>query len=155
MDVSNIFRVAAVFLSIITLCAACSSYRADYRSARSCSASARADLQLQNSCGTIGLQAENNMNQWTFDQSRQVAAIVSKPVFLNNHPILLVTHYKEDHSWAFLCGTTSQSEDLMLVSMEQAVNLDATLFEIADLAPGWTAYRDSVDGEWTRVKDDD
>ena len=54
---------------------------------------------------------------WPFDQARNVATVTTRQVMLDKHPILSVVHYSEDDSWAFTCGTTNKSEDLMLVGM--------------------------------------
>ena len=90
---------------------------------------------------------------WPFDQERNVATVTTKQVMQENYPILSVVHYSDDHSWAFLCGTTNESEDLMLVGMGEVVDLDKSLIEIADLPPGWCADRESVGGEWHKYHD--
>lgn len=92
--------------------------------------------------------------EWPFDQARNVSTITTDQVLNQAFPILLVVHYKDDHSWAFLCGTTNETEDLKLVTMEQIVAFDRTLFGIADLPPGWSATRKSIDAPWVRVKDE-
>lgn len=90
---------------------------------------------------------------WKFDQAKNVAAVTTKRVVKEKYPILMVVHYADDDSWAFTCGTTNKSEDLMLVSMAQIVALDPTLMSIADLPPGWSAVRKSVNSKWIRTKD--
>ena len=92
---------------------------------------------------------------WTFDQGKNVAAIISRKVVEDGLPILQVLHYSDDHSWAFMCGTTSDPDDYMLVSMEQAVRLDNSLYDVSDLAPGWIAVRESREGDWHRTADED
>lgn len=37
------------------------------------------------------------------------------------------THFEDDHSWAFLCATTENSDDYRLVSMGELVSLDEGL----------------------------
>ena len=92
---------------------------------------------------------------WNFDQSRDVAALPTRQVITDKLPILIVTHYEEDCSWAFTCGTTNRSEDAMLVSMGKIVDRDPSLRDIADLPPGWSAYRDSADAQWIKRKDEE
>jgi hypothetical protein len=92
--------------------------------------------------------------EWPFDQERNVATVTTRQVAKEKFPILSVVHYSDDHSWAFTCGTTNKSEDLMLVGMGEVVDLDTSLYEIADLPPGWCAERKSVGGEWSRSKDE-
>ncbi len=92
--------------------------------------------------------------EWPFDQERNVAAVTTRQVALEQYPILLVVHYSYDHSWAFTCGTTSKSDDLMLVGMGEVVDLDETLYQIANLPPGWCAERESIESEWRKFKDE-
>jgi hypothetical protein len=59
-----------------------------------------------------------------------------------------VTHYFDDDSWGFFCGTTNKTEDLKVIAMEEALKSDATLKTIAALPPGWTAWREKVGDPW-------
>jgi len=92
--------------------------------------------------------------EWRFDQEKNVAAISTRQVCVENFPILLVVHYSEDHSWAFTCGITNKSEDMLVVNMGEIVEKDSSLHEIADLPPGWCAERNSACAEWRKYKDD-
>ena len=74
---------------------------------------------------------------WPFDQGKNVAAITTRQVLREGHPILRVVHYSDDHSWAFTCGTTSDPKDALVLSMKSIVELDQTVLSIADLLPGW------------------
>jgi hypothetical protein len=94
------------------------------------------------------------MNVWPFDQDRNVAAITTKQVIENGYPILQVIHYFDDHSWAFLCGTTNQTEDGRVISMEEAVKIDESIVTIADLPAGWKACRTHIGSIWTREIND-
>ena len=100
------------------------------------------------SCVSFG---ESQM-EWSFDQARNVATVTTRQVMREKFPILSVVHYAEDDSWAFTCGTTNKSEDLMLVGMGEVVDLDPTLKEISDLPPGWSATRKSVKNNWVRTR---
>jgi hypothetical protein len=90
---------------------------------------------------------------WPFDQAPNVAAITTQQV-LDGKPILRVVHYEDDHSWAFTCGTTNDEADGRVISMEQAVDLDSTIKEVAGLLPGWRAWRSAAGGTWQREKMD-
>jgi len=93
---------------------------------------------------------------WPFDQDPNVGALTTRQVLELNLPILVVTHYSDDHSWAFVCGTTEQyKEDGRLVCMADVLKRDPSLREIADLPPGWSAERDNVGSEWLRYPNDD
>lgn len=90
---------------------------------------------------------------WPFDQAPNVAAITTRHVLEGGLPILLVIHYSEDHSWAFLCGTSGATQDGRVICMDEALRRDPTLRGISDLSPGWTARRDRVGGDWRREYD--
>jgi hypothetical protein len=90
------------------------------------------------------------MNTWPFDQAENVAAITTRGVLNHNLPILTVIHYSDDHSWAFLCGTMNEDSDGRVISMREALDSDSTLAEIADLKPGWIAWRSKVGSLWNR-----
>jgi hypothetical protein len=86
---------------------------------------------------------------WPFDQAPNVAATTTRQV-LEGKPILRVVHYEDDHSWAFTCGTTDDEADGRVISMEEAVDLDSTIKEVADLPPGWGAWRTAAGEKWQR-----
>lgn len=88
---------------------------------------------------------------WLFDQPRNCAAISLRQIVKEAAPVLLVSHDKDDHGWQFLDGSeSSSSADAMIVSMSQVIESDPTLFELADLPPGWRAWRESVNEPWVR-----
>jgi hypothetical protein len=93
-------------------------------------------------------------DDWPFDQGLRVAAITTRQVLKDGLPILRVTHYSEDHDWAFVCGTTDATEDGRVIAMEEALQIDPTLRTIADLPPGWTAWREAVGAPWHRSPDE-
>ncbi len=93
--------------------------------------------------------------EWKFDQEPKVGAVTTRQVLDDSSPILLVIHYGDDCSWAFLCDTTEDETDSRMVTMEQMVKLDPTLEDIADLPPGWIAYRDFVGDEWDKFEEDE
>jgi hypothetical protein len=90
------------------------------------------------------------MPDWPFDQGPNVAAITTKQVLEEGHPILQVVHYSDDHSWAFTCGTTDEPGDGRVVGMKSALQLDPSLADVADLPPGWGASRDPPGAAWER-----
>ena len=93
-------------------------------------------------------------DEWPFDQARNVAAISDASV-VNGGPILMVVHYSEDDSWAFLSGAAFDVAQGKVIGMGTALRLDPTLRSIADLPPGWTASRARVGDAWVRRADPD
>jgi len=92
------------------------------------------------------------IENWPFDQPSNVAAITTRQVIQDGFPILRVTHYSDDHSWAFICGTTDATDDGRVIGMGEVLKVDSTLREIADLLPGWSAWREKVGGVWHRCQ---
>jgi hypothetical protein len=64
-------------------------------------------------------------------------------------PILHVTHDSDDHSWQFH-GSQARSEDAKIIALEEAVELDPSVLQLANLAVGWHAWRTSVEEPWIR-----
>jgi hypothetical protein len=87
---------------------------------------------------------------WPFQEGRNRAVFTTKPV-LDGHPILLVSHDQEG-DWQFLCGTTSRTEDVKIVSLGCIFERDPTLVQVADLPEGWTASRRTKGVAWRREK---
>jgi len=50
-------------------------------------------------------------DHWPFDQEPNAAAVTTRQVLREGRPILCVTHYSQDHSWAFVCGSTNNVHD--------------------------------------------
>ena len=98
---------------------------------------------------------QENASAWKFDQTPEVSALTTKQVLEKDLPVLLVIHYGDDCSWAFLCDTTEEESDSKMTTMEEMVKKDPTLEEIADLPPGWIAYRDFVGDEWDKIQEDE
>ena len=92
------------------------------------------------------------MEDWPFDQAENVAAISDASV-LGGAPVLLVIHYSDDDSWAFLSGEAFSPERGKVISMAEAVERDPTLRTVSDLPPGWTATRRDVEDHWERQAD--
>lgn len=95
-------------------------------------------------------QAAHQNATWPFDQGPTTAAITTRQVLDGEKDVLVVVHYSDDHSWAFLCGTTDDKADGRVITMEHAVEIDATLRSIADLPPGSMACRESRDAAWEK-----
>lgn len=73
-----------------------------------------------------------------------------RQVLDGSEPILLVAHDVDDHAWQFIGISDASLVDARIVGLEEIVQLDPTVLEVADLPPGWRAIRDEVGGSWTR-----
>ena len=69
-------------------------------------------------------------------------------------PILHVTHDSDDHGWQFL-GRDTCEHDAKIIALHEVVGFDPSILQLADLPPGWHAWRDSAEQPWTREAMDD
>ncbi|HWP56077.1 MAG TPA: hypothetical protein VN476_18235 [Pyrinomonadaceae bacterium] len=93
-------------------------------------------------------------DNWPFDQGPNVGAITIRQVLELGDPIRHVVHYGDDDSWAFLCGTTDNLADYRIVHIQHLLTKDESLREIADLPPGWSAWRENGESAWERFQED-
>ncbi|MGF7150994.1 hypothetical protein FHS96_004655 [Sphingomonas zeicaulis] len=89
---------------------------------------------------------------WKFDQAPDVACITCRSV-IDGHPVLVVTHYEDDHSWGFLAGAENDPALARIVAMSEVVERHPDLDDIADLPAGWSAIRVAVGQPWSKHKD--
>ena len=89
---------------------------------------------------------------WIFDQAPNVACITVKSV-VAGEPVLVVTHYQEDDSWAFLDGQTYDPENALVVAMSTILDIHPGLNEVASLPTGWSARRTAVGKPWAKQRD--
>ena len=88
--------------------------------------------------------------EWPFDQARNAAAITLRRIVDGERPILVVSHDEDDHGWQFLDGLDIAEADAAVVAMEEVAKLDPSVLEVADLPPGFRAYRMSREHAWVR-----
>src|SRR3712207_2451504 len=95
-------------------------------------------------------------DDWPFAEAPNVAAITTVQVMTRSQPILLVQRFADDHSWAFLCGTSDDLDrDGRIIGMGEALVIDPSLRELADLEPGWVAWREQREAKWHRAPYDE
>lgn len=89
---------------------------------------------------------------WPFDQPKNCATYSLRQIFKEGKPILYVSHDEDDPGWQFLSGEEVNVEDTFIVGLEEIVQLDPSVLEIANLEPGWIATRESISDPWKREK---
>jgi len=87
---------------------------------------------------------------WPFDQPPNCAVITVRQIVKDKQPILHVTHDSDDHGWQFLTLADARTEDGLVVHFSHIFELDPGLRELADLPPGWHAWRQSPHAPWQR-----
>jgi hypothetical protein len=90
------------------------------------------------------------MQAWPFDQPRNCAVITVRQIAFENEPILHVSHDLDDHGWQFLTLAHARPEDAIILSLAEIVAMDSSLYQLADLPPGWHAWRQSARHPWHR-----
>ncbi len=90
--------------------------------------------------------------KWPFRQPPFTEAIITRQVLEEGLPIKIVTHFAEDDSWHFSCGTTTEYHDEEKSDLGQILELDSSIAEIANLRGGSRAKRAEVGAEWIRER---
>ncbi|MGX8010320.1 hypothetical protein ACVDG8_015830 [Mesorhizobium sp. ORM8.1] len=101
------------------------------------------------------------MDDWKFEDPRNVAVLSDRSIFKRGDWIAYVVHEADDDdnyndeggSWQFHSSDKQNREcEVMLVGLEQVVRLDESLLALADLPKGWHAWRTSKLSPWQRAK---
>ena len=87
---------------------------------------------------------------WPFDQPRNCAVITIRGILDGTEPILHVTHDEDDHGWQFLSLRDANPDEAKVLCLEEVVVMDGSILHLADLPPGWHAWRRSITDAWTR-----
>lgn len=90
------------------------------------------------------------MDERPFDQPPNCAVFSIRQIIFESAPILHVTHDSDDHGWQFLGLEDPQLEDASVVTLAGILDLDPSIREVADLLPGWHAWRREVGDRWIR-----
>lgn len=89
---------------------------------------------------------------WPFADSENLAVITLKQIVHEGEPILHVVRDRDDGGWQFLGLGTVSEEDAAVVALRTVVRLDPSVRELADLPPGWHAWRRSPEEPWRRAQ---
>jgi hypothetical protein len=90
---------------------------------------------------------EAAIGQWPFEEPANLGVFTTRQLFNEGYALRLVTH-DADGDWQFLCGTTSDPADGMVVCLEHVVARFPEVHELADLPRGWRAWREEAG--WSR-----
>lgn len=91
----------------------------------------------------------DDLAEWPFDQTPNTAAITVRSI-LEGAPVLYVSHDADDDGWQFLDGRPSDVDEGRVIGMHEVLSIDPSLRSIADLPPGWIAWRKSPADGWVR-----
>ena len=85
-----------------------------------------------------------------FEDSLNTAVFTTKFVVIDKKEITYITHETEDGAWQFFSNDNFDDfeEVSMILSLDEIINLDKTVLEIADLPLGYIATRETVKDKW-------
>jgi hypothetical protein len=99
------------------------------------------------------MQSSHKNQDWPFTDQKNVAVFTTTQVLRAGQPILYVSHDEDDGAWQFHTGVAKvEASDSMIVALEEMVEYDQSICELADLPCGWIAERDNIGGAWRRIK---
>lgn len=87
-------------------------------------------------------------SKWPFPVSRDARAFTTKRI-VDGAPILDVFH-ENNGDWQFVDRGPLGQEDVALVHLGPIVENHPEVLEVADLAPGWHAWRADEKSSWER-----
>lgn len=90
---------------------------------------------------------------WPFADRPDAAAFTTRRVAFDGAAVIGVTH-DTDGSWQFLDGGSTTADDAALVHLAHVVGAHLDVVELADLPPGWEAWRDRPGAPWHRRRSD-
>ena len=91
-----------------------------------------------------------NDGDWPFDQPPNCLVVTLRSIVSDGEPILHVTHDIDDHGWQFLGLADADINDAAVVLPSEIVQHDSSVLQIADLPPGWHAWRLTAASPWQR-----
>lgn len=94
------------------------------------------------------------MKAWPFKDPPNVAVIANRKIFTDGGWIAYVSHDEDDGGWQFHISEAGppKEADAFVVGLNEIVELDESVMELADLPLGWHAWRDSKTSPWQRSR---
>ena len=86
-----------------------------------------------------------------FEDTLNTAVFTTKFVVKDKKEITYVTHDADDGAWQFFSSDDFDNyEDVaMILSLDEIINIDRSVLEIADLPLGYLATRQTTKDSWT------
>ena len=99
------------------------------------------------------MKSRRQNQDWPFADPKNVAVFTTTQILHSGQPILRVVHDEDDGAWQFHTGAAQvETKALMIVALEEMVEHDQSICELADLPCGWFAERDSIGDSWRRTQ---
>lgn len=87
------------------------------------------------------------MNNKFFD-SLNTAVFTTKYVLKGGSPVLYVYHNEEDGAWEFFGMESITEENARIISLEEIINIDNSILQLADMPLGYYAHRENNKSKW-------
>ncbi|MGJ7512665.1 hypothetical protein [Variovorax sp. GT1P44] len=87
---------------------------------------------------------------WPFDSPPSTECLTVRSIVEGVKPVLMASRDAKDGAWQFLTGDAFDAADEMVVSLTSMVDRDPTLVQLADVRPGWMAWREDGGAPWSR-----
>ncbi len=87
---------------------------------------------------------------WKFQDPPNLAVIVHRTVLYSGEWIAYVSHDADDGGWQFHSREVLTAEEAAVVSLQNILELDAGIADLADLPMGWHAWREEPASTWQR-----
>ena len=88
-----------------------------------------------------------NVDCWPFPEPRNCVTFVTAQVLERAEPILHAVH-DEDGEWQFIGSSDGTVENGRVIALWEAVGLDPSVLQLADMPVGWHALRNSPEHAW-------
>jgi hypothetical protein len=88
-------------------------------------------------------------DRWPFQEPRNCVTFVTAQVLERTEPILHAVH-DEDGEWQFLGSSDGTMENAKIICLHEAVELDPSVLQLADMPVRWHALRESPHRPWKR-----
>jgi len=94
----------------------------------------------------------SSVSEWPFDESRNTLVVTQRAVITEHRTILAVVRSAADGQWMFLADENPAIDVVVTLTLEEMMNIDQTIKEVADLPPGWKAVRHGPGQTWQRLR---
>ena len=88
--------------------------------------------------------------EWPFDDAENTAVFTTHYVLELGRPVVRVTHDEEDGAWQFHASEGTSGAVAKVVGLQEMMEIDLSLLELADLPEGWVATRTAIGRPWER-----
>jgi hypothetical protein len=96
--------------------------------------------------------ATSSLHKWTFKERPSASVVSEKKIVQGFLPILYVFRDSVDGQWIFLFDEKSGGDEVVIVTLEEIVKIDASVKQLSDLPAGWKAWREAKNTPWSRSK---